>query len=122
MFHDFFPCAYSEPEIFYTQFPFKSDHKNVLYFPIKDDTTKATVTMTCNGDKPDRLVIFGDNTKDTTYNVAMSSKGTTVTVDDIDDYIRTVEGKKYLSFFFCNGKSQFLLVPLIYLPPINIVE
>ena len=34
VFHDFFPCAYSEPEIFYTQFPFKSDHKNLLYFPI----------------------------------------------------------------------------------------
>lgn len=93
---------------------------NVLYFPIKDDTTKATVTMTCNGDKPDRLVIFGDNTKDTTYNVAMSSKGTTVTVDDIDDYIRTVEGKKYLALV-SNGDIKAKTITIDEYNPINSV-
>lgn len=93
---------------------------NVLYFPIKDDTTKATVTMTCNGDKPDRLVIFGDNTKDTTYNVAMSSKGKTVTVDDIDDYIRTVEGKKYLALV-SNGDIKAKTITIDEYNPINSV-
>lgn len=93
---------------------------NVLYFPIKDDTTKATVTMICNGDKPDRLVIFGDNTKDTTYNVAMSSKGKTVTVDDIDDYIRTVEGKKYLALV-SNGDIKAKTITIDEYNPINSV-
>lgn len=76
--------------------------------------------MTCNGDKPDRLVIFGDNTKDTTYNVAMSSKGTTVTVDDIDDYIRTVEGKKYLALV-SNGDIKAKTITIDEYNPINSV-
>ena len=50
----------------------------------------------------------------------MSSKGITVTVDDIDDYIRTVEGKKYLALV-SNGDIKAKTITIDEYNPINSV-
>lgn len=93
---------------------------NVLYFPIKNDTSKVTISMTCNGEKPDRLVILGEDKSDTTYRVAMSTTGTSVTVEDITDYIKTIDGVKYIPLI-SNGDVKAKNIVIDEYNPINSV-
>lgn len=96
---------------------------NVIYFPLKDDTTKVEFSMLCNGDKPDRLVILGEDMTDLTYHVAMATKvgeTTSVVVPDITDYIKEVGGKKYLPLV-SNGDVKAKSITIKEFNPINTV-
>lgn len=96
---------------------------NVLYFPLKDDTSKVEFSMLCNGDKPDRLVILGEDVTDTTYSVAMATKAgdtTSVVVPDITDYIKVISGKKYLPLI-SNGDVKAKNITIKEYNPINTV-
>lgn len=86
--------------------------------PIKDDTTKITYTQTCSGDSATRLTFVGG--KDSTYTVAMAKAAKSVTVEDITDIVKVIDGRRYIPLY-SNGDVKVTKITLTEYNPINTV-
>lgn len=94
----------------------KFRNTSVLYLPIQSDTTKITYTQTCNGDSDSRPTYVGQN--DNTWYVDMHKKAQSVTIDDITDLIKEVNGQKYIAIY-SQGDVKITNITLTEYNPIN---
>lgn len=91
----------------------------VLYLPISEDTTKITYKQTCTGDSADRPTYVGRN--DASYFVNMNKKEQSVTISDITELIKTVNGQKYIAIY-SHGDVKISKMTLVEYNPVNRVQ
>lgn len=91
---------------------------SILYLPIKDDTTKVKYEQVCSNANTGRPTYIGS--KDSGYSVEMSNKATSVTVNDITDYIQEINGQKYLPIV-SGGDVKIFTITLTEYNPVNSV-
>ena len=97
------------------QLKFRS--KAVLYLPIKDDTTKIKYAQTTtSSNATTRTTNVG--TDDGTYQVYAHTKPVEVTVSDITDMIKVINGKKYIAIY-SHGDVKVTKITLTEYNPIN---
>lgn len=91
---------------------------SVLYLPIQADTTKVKYEQVCSNTNAGRPTYIGR--KDSGYSVEMTNKATSVTVNDITDYIQEINGQKYLPIV-SGGDVKIFTITLTEYNPVNAV-
>lgn len=97
-----------------TQLKFRQG--NVMYLPIQDDTTKITYTQTCSGSSATRPTYLFD--KDSGYHVDMNTTAQSVTVSDITDYSKVINGQKYFGVI-SGGDVKITKITVTEYNPVN---
>ncbi|MCM1130056.1 MAG: pectinesterase family protein, partial [Oxalobacter formigenes] len=96
----------------------KFNSGTVLYLPILDDTTKITFSQSAKQTQTGRNTYIGVNNGP--HYVEMTTPNISITLDDITEYIETVNGQKYLPIF-SNADIKLTDVTLTEYNPINTV-
>lgn len=90
----------------------------MLYIPIADDTTKVTYAQTCKATNAGRPTYVG--AQNSGYELECSSEEVSATIDDIEPYVKEVNGKRYFPII-SGGDVKIAKMRVIEYSPVNSV-